>query len=319
MNNLRYSGSSICAIWDSEEKKYLYVDNVGIREEHKANFACRIEINRAENTFEILPFNIILGGDSRKVRYEIEADLEYDCEQEIADMDRESVGLIPLGEYETYLEGNLAESKMSEEIIERFKRINELYGEYEEISSTYDLLLELLSDKENIKKVICTISSKLDEITDFPGIIDEDDISEEEISEIAKWIDSKYEDAARKMKITNLPDNIGYGDDIEILGIDEQKLILKIDEIDINPSMGDKEWIDISLFDENEIIARGEIELTVGYIEYDEDGGVADGLEDEIDYHYSSIIEQLDNFILEQNEYVKTEKAITEIIEEAIE
>lgn len=307
------------APWDSEEKKYLYVDNVGIREEHKANFACRIEINRAENTFEILPFNIILGGDSRKVRYEIEADLEYDCEQEIADMDRESVGLIPLGEYETYLEGNLAESKMSEEIIERFKRINELYGEYEEISSTYDLLLELLSDKENIKKVICTISSKLDEITDFPGIIDEDDISEEEISEIAKWIDSKYEDAARKMEITNLPDNIGYGDDIEILGIDEQKLILKIDEIDINPSMGDKEWIDISLFDENEIIARGEIELTVGYIEYDEDGGVADGLEDEIDYHYSSIIEQLDNFILEQNEYVKTEKAITEIIEEAIE
>lgn len=307
------------APWDSEEKKYLYVDNVGIREEHKANFACRIEINRAENTFEILPFNIILGGDSRKVRYEIEADLEYDCEQEIADMDRESVGLIPLGEYETYLEGNLAESKMSEEIIERFKRINELHGEYEEISSTYDLLLELLSDKENIKKVICTISSKLDEITDFPGIIDEDDISEEEISEIAKWIDSKYEDAARKMEITNLPDNIGYGDDIEILGIDEQKLILKIDEIDINPSMGDKEWIDISLFDENEIIARGEIELTVGYIEYDEDGGVADGLEDEIDYHYSSIIEQLDNFILEQNEYVKTEKAITEIIEEVIE
>lgn len=307
------------APWDSEEKKYLYVDNVGIREEHKANFACRIEINRAENTFEILPFNIILGGDSRKVRYEIEADLEYDCEQEIADMDRESVGLIPLGEYETYLEGNLAESKMSEEIIERFKRINELYGEYEEISSTYDSLLELLSDKENIKKVICTISSKLDEITDFPGIIDEDDISEEEISEIAKWIDSKYEDAARKMEITNLPDNIGYGDDIEILGIDDQKLILKIDEIDINPSMGDKEWIDISLFDENEIIARGEIELTVGYIEYDDDGGVADGLEDEIDYHYSSIIEQLDNFILEQNEYVKTEKAITEIIEEAIE
>lgn len=307
------------AAWDSEEKKYLYVDTVGIREEHKANFACRIEINRAENTFEILPFNIILGGDSRKVRYEIEADLEYDYEQEIEDMDRESVGLIPLGEYETYLEGNLAESKMSEEIIERFKRINELYGEYEEISSTYDSLLELLSDKENIKKVICTISSKLEEITDFPGIIDEDDISEEEISEIAKWIDSKYEDAAGKMEITNLPDSIGYGDDIEILGIDDQKLILKIDEIDINPSMGDKEWIDISLFNENEIIARGEIELTVGYIEYDEDGGVADGLEDEIDYHYSSIIEQLDNFILEQNEYVKTEKAITEIIEEAIE
>ena len=57
----------------------------------------------------------------------------------------------------------------------------------------------------------------------------------------------------------------------------------------------------------------------MGYIEYDEDGGVADGLEDEIDYSYRSIIEQLDNFTLEQNEYMKTEKAIIEIIEGAIE
>lgn len=46
---------------------------------------------------------------------------------------------------------------------------------------------------------------------------------------------------------------------------------------------------------------------------------MADGVGDEIDYSYSSIIEQLDNFILEQNEYMKSEKAITEIIEEVIE
>lgn len=94
---------------------------------------------------------------------------------------------------------------------------------------------------------------------------------------------------------------------------------MKIDEININPSAGDKEWIDISLSDEKEIIACGTVELTVGYMEYDEDGGVADSLEDEIDYSYRSIIEQLDDFILEQNEYMETEKAIIEIIEEVIE
>lgn len=307
------------APWDSEEKKYVYVDTIGIREEHKANFACRIDINRAENTFEILPFKIILGGDSRIERYEIEADSEYDYEKEIEDMDREAVGLNPLGAYETYLEENLAESKMSEEIIERFNWINGLYGEYEEISSTYDSLLELFSDRENIERIIRIISSKLEEITDFPGVIDEDDISEEEISEIKKWADSKYEDASRKMDIVNLPDSIGYGDNIEILGIDDQRLFLKIDEININPSAGDKEWIDISLSDEKDRIASGTVELTVGYMEYDDDGGIADGLEDEINYRYCSIIEQLDNFILEQNEYMKTEKAIMEIIEDAIE
>ena len=149
--------------------------------------------------------------------------------------------------------------------------------------------------------------------------IEEDDISEEEISEIEKWVEFKCEDALRKMNIANLPDSIGYGEDIEILGIDGQKLFLKIDEININPSAGDKEWIDINLSDEKEIIASGIVELTVGYIEYDEDGGVADGLADEIDYSYHSIIEQLDNFILEQNEYMKTEKTILEILEEAIE
>lgn len=299
-------------------KKYVYVDTVGIREEHKANFACRIEIDRAENTFEILPFKIILGGDSRKERHKIEADSEYDYEQEIEDMDRESVGLNPLSDYETYLEENLAESKMSEEIIERFNCINELHGEYEEISSTYGLLLELFSDRENIEKIIRIFSSKLEEITDFSGVIDENDISEEEIFEIEKWISSKYEDASRKMEITNLPDSIGYGDDIEILGINDQKLFFKIDEININPSAGDIEWIDISLSDEKEIIASGTVELTVGYIEYDEDGGVANGLDDEINYNYCLIIEQLDNFILEQNEYMKTEKAIIAIIKEAI-
>lgn len=306
------------APWDSEEKKYVYVDTVGIREEHKANFACRIEIDRAENTFEILPFKIILGGDSRKERHKIEADSEYDYEQEIEDMDRESVGLNPLSDYETYLEENLAESKMSKEIIERFNCINELHGEYEEISSTYGLLLELFSDRENIEKIIRIFSSKLEEITDFPGVIDENDISEEEIFEIEKWISSKYEDASRKMEITNLPDSIGYGDDIEILGINDQKLFFNIDEININPSAGDIEWIDISLSDEKEIIASGTVELTVGYIEYDEDGGVANGLDDEINYNYCLIIEQLDNFILEQNEYMKTEKAIIAIIKEAI-
>lgn len=234
-------------------------------------------------------------------------------------MDRESVGLNPLGDYETYLEEDLAESKMSEDIIERFNCINELYKEYEEISSTYDSLLELFVDKENIKSIIRIISSKLEEITDFPGIIDEDDISEEEISEIENWIELKYEDALRKMNIANLPDSIGYGDDIEILGIDDQKLFLNIDEININPSAGDKEYIDISLSDEKEIIASGTVELTVGYIEYDEDGGVADSLADDIDYSYHSIIEQLNNFIFEQNNYMKTEKTILEIFEEVIE
>lgn len=307
------------APWDSEEKEYVYVDTVGIREEHEAIFACRIEINRSEKSFEILPFKVILGGDSRKDRYEIESDLEYDYEKEIEDMGREAVGLNSLNHYETYLKENLTDSKIQEDIIKRFNIIDELHGEYDEISCTYDSLLEQFSDNIKIVNVIQKISSELEEISDFPRIIDEEDISEDEILDIKKWANFKYEDAIRKMEERNLPDCFHYGDEIEIIGIDNQKLYLKIDEININPSAGEKEWIDISLSNETEKIASGTIELTVGYIEYDEDGGVADGLGDDIDYYYDSIIEQLDSFIATQNEYLDTEKTITRIIEEVIE
>lgn len=308
------------ASWDSEEKQYVYVDTVGIREEHKAIFPCRVEINREEKSFEILPFTIVLGGDSRKDRYEIEtdSDYEYDYAQEIEDMDRVAVGLKPLGNYKSYLEESLSESKMSVEFVERFSSINNLHSEYEDISMTYASLLELLADEKSARTIISKISSKLEEITDFPVIVDKDGIDKNEIKEVVEWVKLKYEESSRIMEEGNLPDNISYGNNIEILGIDDTVLYLTIDNIAINPSAGEKEWIDISLSTEFETIASGIVELTVGYMEFDEDGGVGDGLEDDIDYSFTEIIEKLDEFIQEQTEYLIDEKTIVEIIENAI-
>jgi hypothetical protein len=59
------------APWDSEEKEYVFVDTIKMREEHKARFECRIEIEREAKTFKVFPFTVILGGDSRSNRYEI--------------------------------------------------------------------------------------------------------------------------------------------------------------------------------------------------------------------------------------------------------
>lgn len=60
------------APWDSETRDYVFVDTIEMREEHNARFACRIELNRGTKTFNIFPFTVILGGDSRKERYEVE-------------------------------------------------------------------------------------------------------------------------------------------------------------------------------------------------------------------------------------------------------
>lgn len=59
------------APWDSEEKKYIFVDTIRIREEHNAKFGCKIEINRETKDLKLFPFIVILNGDTRKGQYEI--------------------------------------------------------------------------------------------------------------------------------------------------------------------------------------------------------------------------------------------------------
>lgn len=54
---------------DSRIKEYVYVETVSVREEHQARFGCRLKLNRETKKIEILPFRIILGGDSRKKRF----------------------------------------------------------------------------------------------------------------------------------------------------------------------------------------------------------------------------------------------------------
>ena len=39
-------------------------------EEHKTKFACRVEVNREKNKISVLPFKIVLGGDSKINSYD---------------------------------------------------------------------------------------------------------------------------------------------------------------------------------------------------------------------------------------------------------
>ena len=68
--------------------------------------------------------------------------------------------------------------------------------------------------------------------------------------------------------------------------------------------------------DEN--TTSGYIKLTVGYLNFDEDGGAADGLSDDVEYEYDDILKELDNFIYAQNCLIEKDTRIAEIISEAI-
>ena len=305
------------APWDPEEKEYVFVDTIQMREEHKARFGCRIEIDREAKTFKVFPFIVALGGDSRSNRYEVEEHPGEDDEEKIRDMDREALGFQALGSYESYLEDNLPDSHFYADIIERFEKINGLYRKYDDCCISFDDLLAELNTA-NPKEIIKLIYERLLEVSDIPHIANIENITDSEIEEIQAWANAQYERASEIADIDTLPDVISFGETIVIKGVDGGKASLSIGDNQISPDEGSEEVIDICFSNGDENTTSGYIKLTVGYLNFDEDGGAADGISDEVEYEYHDILKELDNFIYAQNCLIEKDTRIAEIISEAI-
>lgn len=305
------------APWDPEEKEYVFVDTIKMREEHKARFGCRIEIDRAEKTFKVFPFTVILGGDSRRDRYEVGEHPIEDDEKEIRDMDREAPGFQALGSYESYLEDNLPYSHFYADIITRFEKINGLYRKYDDCCISFDDLLAKLNTA-NPKEIIKLIYERLLEVSDIPHIANIENITDSDIEEIQAWANAQYERATEIADINALPDVMSFGETIVIKGVDGSKASLSIGDNQISPDEGSEEVIDICFSNGDENTTSGYIKLTVGYLNFDEDGGATDGLSDDVEYEYDDILKELDRFIDAQNRVVKKATKIAEIISETL-
>ena len=120
------------------------------------------------------------------------------------------------------------------------------------------------------------------------------------------------------MDVDILPDIITFGDTITIRGVDGSEAVLSIGDNQIEAEVGSEEIIDICFSDGNKNTVSGYIKLMVGYLNFDEDGGVADGISDEIEYEYYNVLEELDKFIGVQNCMVQKDIQIAEIIRETI-
>lgn len=302
------------APWDPEEKDYVFVDTIKMREKHKARFGCRIEIDREAKTFKVCPFTVILGGDSRRNRYEVEKHSVED-DEEIRDMDREALGFQALGSYESYLEDNLPDSHFYADIIARFEEINGLYRKYDDCCISFDDLLAELNTASP-KEVIKLICERLLEVSDIPHIANIENITDSDIEEIQAWANAQYERVSEIADIDALPDVMSFGETIVIKGVDGSKASLSIGDNQITPDEGGEEVIDICFSDGDENTASGYIKLTVGYLTFDEDGGAAVGLSDDVEYEYDDILKELDNFIDTQKRVVDKDIKIAKIINE---
>jgi len=305
------------AAWDSERKEYVYLETRQIKEIHKARFAVKIKFNLESEEFTISKFTIILGGNSRKGRIEIENDEFDDYEKDYIDMARESAGLLALDEYESFLEENLASSKMRQDLLERFVRINSLLSDFEDICMVYDEAIDLVKTKSSdAKEFICELAKKSGEIEDFPLGVECFEIEEDDVLEVLTWLQDIYSEAIFFSEVETLPDDIKFGKSITFFGADQNEYTFTIDEMQINPSEGEEEHIDMWLSNDfNQESQHGFIRLLVGYISYDEDGGIADGLADEVDYYYEEIIQEMDCVIEELKELFEKHDIISQLLQ----
>lgn len=305
------------APWDSETKQHIFVETIRLREEHNARFACRIEVDRKTKNLKIFPFIVVLNGDTIEDRYEINEELTEDNEKEMRDLDRATLGFCPLGDYELKLEEDLPNSHLVADIIEQFEIINGLRGKFEDLLISYDSLYEILDNSE-YRGIVKLIAKRLEGVLGFPSIIDIDNLEDDDIEEIKEWVTAQCERTDEIANESRLPDVLYYGNSIVIKGIDGSEMVLAIDEIAIYPTEGSEEIIDIRLQNNQGELARGYVKLIVGYLDFDEEGGAADGISDEIEYEYSEIIKKLKEYVSEQAEKFEQELKITEIINEAL-
>lgn len=300
--------------WDFEKKEYVCAEIRHILEKHNARFACRIELNSKTEEIRVLPFKIVLGGDSRKSRVEINDEQEA-FYRELEDSDREELGFLPLSQYSDMLENDLNESSMAQAIFKLFEQYNEISSNYEELAVLYEEIgthAKSKMEEDDAKAFITALSFEKSIPIDFTEK-DNDKL----LDEIREWLDAKVDIVSERME-RRLPDCIEYGENIHILGTNCRVYTLSLDELHGTPEAGSEEQIEIFLLSDKEILARGYVKLTIGYLDFDEDGGVADGIEDSIDYEVDDVLDALKDLISDLKEELVNEQELANFFENCL-
>ncbi len=302
------------AIWDSEEQDFLYLETLHIVEKHKAAFACRIEIKRESNEITVFPFKISLGSNSRISSYDY--DVLVQDEDYRQDAEQVELGFQTLSGYADYLDSDLEKSILSRHIVDAFGKISGIGNRYEELSGIYDEFSDFLDrdvNTECLQRIIQALDSaqvSLPCLDDIP-----DNILRKEV--IKRWADELAEKSMEYSEKLCLPDSIEYGETYELYGSGGKRYILKLDKLDSVPERGDCIFLNIELTNlVNSKVKTGYIELTVGYLDFDEEGNAGNGVDDQITYHCDSITDAITKIYKGLQEELASEERIATTIEQ---
>lgn len=230
---------------------------------------------------------------------------------ELEDYERESAGLSSLGDFEDDFLENFRESNFVETVAGLFERLNECYSDAQELYSFYaEELPDFISGIEidNINTFITKWNELFQENEEF--------LTESNISGILDTFDTLQSKAIGydfSEYITSLPDYLDYGDNISFYGKNRKKYTLRMDELYLSCVNGGTDQLDISLLNfKGEPLGMGSINLTYGFVEFDDEGNVGDACEEGIEYCTTDITCALENIVKEFEESIESDKIILE-------
>ncbi|NFO40476.1 hypothetical protein FDB42_10235 [Clostridium botulinum] len=168
---------------------------------------------------------------------------------------------------------------------------NEIYAKCEEFDDKYYSLEEniensnlgklqgILDNNQILKAVISSYENEEDIKDNLKGFVTFM-VGDEEYSNFGEE-EFNYDDSfSLNTSILNFKDYSGNIYRLDIVGY-------------INPSSGDSDDIDLYLYKNNTVIKEGNINIYYGYIEFDDDGNVGDGAQDDISVDIDNIISKL--------------------------
>jgi rubrerythrin len=223
-----------------------------------------------------------------------------DLRQDLRDIERESAGLTSLSSDETYIE-RISESNEVEELISTTDSLlSSLRAEIETVLEDYEQFVDDMNAKP-VADLITNIQA-YNAHSPFLQISYEYSFTEEEVRDGVLEFVNDYLCPVEALESSL--DSIRYKDYFELNqlltfnDLDDNTVVLSV-EGQLEPRNDDSDSIFIELRKNQYLISHGEIEVSYGYINFDEDGGASDGLAESIDYRLEKVINDLKDVVQE--------------------
>ena len=214
---------------------------------------------------------------------------------------REMAGLSSLSGFQDYMEEYVSEHDQAQEIISVFEEISDEITKIEDAFAQYDDLLSVIEFEKLDQERITSFQQNMG--------IEREECSVEDFKDQLNVFMGETE-----TEFQRLPDYLKVGENIKISTPSEKIFELSWSDYELNPESGESHTVFLQLINSGIVIIESHIEITYGYMNFDEDGNAADGCDEDIEVNFDEVILALKEILKEYQEFIGKHNHILDLI-----